>query len=66
MPRTEAQNEWRKSHKQIFVQVAVTEETKAMWKAYADAQGLPVGTMIRRCIQRCIEQDAWNYSSEQK
>ena len=64
MPRTEAQNQWRKNHKQLFVQVAVTEETKAEWKAYAQSKNLPMGTMIRQCIARCMEMDGWTYEPE--
>jgi len=65
MPRTIAQNEWRKNHKQVFAQVAVTEETKSEWKAYAESQGLPLGTMIRQCIARCMQEDGWVYDPNQ-
>ncbi|MBQ8536603.1 MAG: hypothetical protein IJ461_04280 [Clostridia bacterium] len=66
MPRTAAQDEWRKKHKQLFAQVAVTEATKAEWKAYAQSKNLPMGTMIRQCIARCMELDGWTYEPETK
>ena len=59
MPRTEKQNEWRKTHKPHFARVELTESTKADWMAYAESQNLPLGTMIRQCIARCMEQDGW-------
>ena len=66
MARSKAQDEWRKNHKQLFAQFAVTEETKAEWKAYAQSQGLPMGTMIRKCIARCMEMDGWTYEAEKE
>lgn len=59
MPRTEAQNEWRKNHKPNYVRVELTDETLAEWKMYAEKLGLPVGTMLRQCVKRCMEMDEW-------
>jgi len=59
MPRTEAQNEWRKKHKPNYVRVELTDKTAAEWKAYAEKLNLPIGTMLRTCVKRCMEQDEW-------
>lgn len=59
MPRTQAQNEWRKNHKAFFARVELTEHDKRDWQAYADSQNLPLSTMIRRCIARCMVEDGW-------
>lgn len=59
MPRTASQNEWRRKHRKIEARVELTESTKADWMAYAESQNLPLGTMIRQCIARCMEQDGW-------
>ena len=66
MPRTEAQNEWRRSHRKIEARIELTAATKADWQAYADSQNLPLSTMIRRCIARCMEQDGWQGEVEKE
>jgi len=67
MPQTEAQKAWRQAHRkengQSYVRIDTMPETKAEWKAYAESQNLPMGTMIRQCIARCMELDGWTYKA---
>ena len=69
MPQTQAQKDWRKAQRkengQSYVRIDTQPETKAEWKAYAESKSLPMGTMIRQCIARCMEMDGWSYEAEQ-
>ena len=70
MPQTQAQKDWRKAQRkengQSYVRIDTQPETKAEWKAYAQSKNLPMGTMIRQCIARCMELDGWTYEPETK
>jgi len=66
MARTKAQDKWRKSHPATMVTVETKPDTKAEWKAYAESKNLPMGTMIRQCIARCMELDGWSYEPKKE
>lgn len=59
MPRTEAQKEWRRNHKQINIVIQVTEETKTEWNAYAQSQGKPLATLIRGLMAADMAAHGW-------
>ena len=60
MARGEAQKEYRASCARISLEIP--KEMKAEWDAYAKAQGLPTGRMIRNIIEREIAQSGWKAS----
>ena len=70
MPQTEAQKAWRQTQRkekgQSYVRIDTLPETKAEWKAYAQSKNLPMGTMIRQCIARCMEMDGWTYEAKEE
>lgn len=49
-----------------MITIEMKPDDKAEWKAYAQSKGLPMGTMIRQCIARCMELDGWEYKPEAK
>lgn len=64
MPRTEAQKEWRRNHKQINIVIQVTEETKTEWNAYARSQGKPLATLIRGLMAADMAAHGWTGNNQ--
>lgn len=57
MARGEAQKDYRASCARISLEIP--KEMKAEWDAYAAAQGMPTGRMIRTIVEREIASSGW-------
>lgn len=54
--------EWQK--KNTTINIRVTQEDKKVVEAYAKYKGLPIGTLIRQCLTRCMTADEWHLTKK--
>lgn len=64
MPRTEAQKQWRKTNARLTLDLPKARHEA--WKGYAASKGLPLGTMIRQCVEQVMANDGWNIDKVQE
>ena len=57
MARGTAQKEYRAACARVGLEIP--KEEKAQWDAYAAAQGMPTGRMIRRAVERDMVAAGW-------
>ena len=57
MARGAAQKEYRAACARVGLEIP--KEEKALWDAYAAAQGMPTGRMIRRAVERDMIAAGW-------
>lgn len=57
MARGTAQKEYRAACARVGLEIP--KEEKAQWDAYAAAQGMPTGRMIRRAVERDMIAAGW-------
>ena len=62
MARGTAQKEYRAACARVGLEIP--KEEKALWDAYAAAQGLPTGRMIRQAVARDLAAAGWTKPQE--
>lgn len=51
---------WNKE-RSTTVNLRMVHMDKARYNAYAEAMQLPVATMFRACVERCMQLDGWTW-----
>ena len=60
MARSTAADKYRETHERKQISVELTKDDHAIWKAYANSKGLPMGTMIRYAVAMAMQTDEWD------
>lgn len=69
MPKTDYQKQWEKKRKEKglagkVIGIGLTQADLQAWQAYAQDKGYEkVTSLVRECVNRCMQMDEWTMDS---